>query len=236
VTTTNIGEFVNSPPILQLCNQLDSPLVAESTQETAQKQVRKKGRPLSFDRERALHQAMLLFWRHGYESTSLNDLTTALGVPPSSIYTVFKDKKNLFLKSVALYMSGPITSKSIIEQATTGFDAALGLLHAAVVGFTGADTPAGCLLATSAISCSHAASDVQSKLADIRRGIEAQLRGKIEQSIQLGHLPQGADAEALASHTLAVIQGLSTLARDGAPRAKLLKIAETAMQAWPKNM
>ena len=141
----------------------------------------------------------------------------------------------MFLESVALYLSGPITSKTIIDDAATGFQAAFNLLKAAAVGFTGVDTPAGCLLATSAISCSHAARDVQSKLADIRQAIEAQLRDKIEQSIQLGHLPLGTDAEALAAHTLAVIQGLSTLARDGAPRAKLLKLAETAMQAWPQS-
>ena len=223
MTTTNVGELANSPPNEPVFNELVS------------KQVRKKGRPLSFDRERALHQAMLLFWRHGYESTSLNDLTTAINVPPSSIYAVFKDKKSLFLESVALYVSGPITSKTIIDDAATGFEAAFNLLKAAAVGFTGADTPAGCLLATSAISCSNAASDVQGKLADIRQDVEAQLRDKIEQSVKLGHLPVGADAEVLAAHTLAVIQGLSTLARDGAPRSKLLKIAETAMQAWPKN-
>ena len=223
MTTTNTGELE------------DSPLTHQITHELAQKQVRKKGRPLSFDRERALHQAMLLFWRHGYESTSLNDLTTAIGVPPSSIYTVFKDKKSLFLETVALYVSSPITSKIIIDEAATGFEAASHLLQAAAVGFTGADTPAGCLLATSAISCSNAASDVQSALAAIRQEVEAQLRDKIEQSIHQGNLPTDADAEALAAHTLAVIQGLSTLARDGAPRTKLLKIAATSMQAWPKN-
>ena len=197
---------------------------------------RKKGRPLSFDRERALRQAMLLFWQHGYESTSLNDLTSALGVTPSSIYTVFKDKKSLFLESVVLYTSGSVTTGSIIEQAPTAYDAAMGLLQASAIGFTGADTPTGCLLATSAISCSSAAADVQRKIADIRLGIEAQLREKIQQSVSLGHLPATADADALAAHTMAVIQGLSTLARDGAKRDKLQKVAETAMYAWPKNL
>ncbi|MBS7807343.1 TetR/AcrR family transcriptional regulator [Variovorax sp. PCZ-1] len=192
----------------------------------------KKGRPLSFDRERALHQAMLLFWRHGYESTSLNDLTTTIGVKPSSIYTVFKDKKSLFLESVELYTSGPVTAQTIINDAPTAFDAAQGLLHASAIGFTGKDTPAGCLLATSAISCSEASSDVQSHLASIRLGIEQQLREKIKQSIKQGHLRKTADASALAAHTMAVIQGLSTLARDGATRAKLLKVSDMAMQAW----
>jgi AcrR family transcriptional regulator len=196
--------------------------------------IRKKGRPLSFDREDALHKAMMLFWRHGYEATSLNDLTTTLGVKPSSIYSVFGDKKRLFLEAVSRYLSGPITSESIIDQAGDGREAALGLLKAAAEGFTGQDTPAGCLLASSAISCSDAANDVKEELAAIRRGIELRLRNKVISSIAAGKLPAHTSADALASLTMAVIQGMSTLARDGAPRAKLLTLVDTAMLAWPE--
>lgn len=195
--------------------------------------MRKKGRPLSFDRDDALNKAMLLFWRHGYEATSLHELTTTLGVKPSSIYSVFGDKKRLFLEAVARYMSGPITSESIIEQAQDGREAALGLLQAAAAGFTGQDTPAGCLLASSAISCSESAADVKEELAAIRRGIEARLRDKVLSSVEAGRLPANTDAGALASLTMAVIQGMSTLARDGAPRDKLLRLVDTAMLAWP---
>ena len=194
---------------------------------------RKKGRPLSFDRDTALHQAMLLFWRHGYEATSLNDLTVALNVKPSSIYTVFGDKKRLFLEAVGHYLSGPVTSQSIIGQAANARDAAKGLLAASATGFTGEDTPAGCLLASAAISCSNSASDVQAELAAIRRGIEACLRDKIVSSIDAGLMPCESDPEALAAHTMAVIQGMSTLARDGASRDKLLRIVDAAMKVWP---
>jgi len=41
------------------------------------------------------------------------------------------------------------------------------------------------------------------------------------------------DADALAGHVMAVIQGMSTLARDGAAREKLTRVAATAMLAWP---
>jgi AcrR family transcriptional regulator len=194
---------------------------------------RRKGRPLSFDREVALHKAMLLFWQHGYEATSLHDLTAALGVTPSSIYTVFGDKKRLFLEAVARYLSGPVTSEAIIEQAATAREAAWGLLQAAVIGFTGADTPRGCLLASAAISCSAAASEVQEELAALRRRIEAGLKNKIVCAMKSGELPAGTDAAALAGHVMAVIQGMSTLARDGAKREKLKRVANTAMLAWP---
>ncbi len=193
----------------------------------------KKGRPLSFDREAALHQAMLLFWRHGYEATSLHDLTAAMGVTAPSIYTAFGDKKRLFLEAVDRYLSGPVTSGSIIGAAATAEDAARGLLQAAALGFTGNDTPPGCLLASSAISCSAAAADVQGGLAVIRRRIEACLHDKIVQAIAAGEMAADADADALAGHVMAMIQGMSTLARDGAPREKLMRVAATAMLAWP---
>ena len=195
----------------------------------------KKGRPLSFDREAALHQAMLLFWRHGYEATSLSDLTAAMGITAPSIYTAFGDKKRLFLEALGRYLSGPVTSDSIIEGAGTAEEAAWGLLRAAAIGFTGADSPPGCLLASAAISCSTAAADVQGELATTRRRIEARLHDRIVQAVKAGEMAADTDAEALAGHVMAVIQGMSTLARDGAPREKLTRVAATAMLAWPKR-
>ncbi len=194
---------------------------------------RKTGRPLSFDREAALHQAMLLFWRHGYEATSLSDLTAAMGVTAPSIYGAFGNKKRLFLEAVGHYLSGPVTSEQIIRESPTARGAAWGLLQAAVAGFTGADTPPGCLLASSAISCSAAAADVQGELAAIRRRIEAQLNDKIVRAIDAGEMAAETDAEALAGYVMAVIQGMSTLARDGATREKLMRVAATAMLMWP---
>ena len=41
---------------------------------------------------------------------------------------------------------------------------------------------------------------------------------------------------ALAAHTMAVIQGLSTWARDGATRDKRLQVAAVAMRAWPETL
>jgi len=196
---------------------------------------RKTGRPLSFDREVALRQAMLLFWRHGYEATSLSDLTVAMGVTPPSIYASFGDKKSLFLAAVELYLSGPVTSETIIEEAATAHEAAWGLLKASVIGFTGKHTPPGCLLASSAISCSIAAADVQRKLAAIRHGIEACLVKKVRRAIEAGELEPSSDAEGLAGHVMAVVQGLSTLARDGAKREQLMRVATAAMQGWPAH-
>jgi AcrR family transcriptional regulator len=194
---------------------------------------RRTGRPPSFDRDGALQQAMLLFWRHGYEATAISDLTAAIGVTAPTIYAAFGDKKSLFLKAMGRYLSGPTTSETIIDGAKSAGEAASNLLKASAIAFTGADTPPGCLLASAAISCSVAASDVQRELAKIRLAIEARLRNRVLQGIEEGELPRSTDAEALASHVMAVIQGMSTLARDGASREKLERVGHMAMSAWP---
>ena len=194
---------------------------------------RRPGRPLGFDRGSALREAMLLFWRHGYEATSVTDLTAAMGITPPSLYTAFGDKKQLFLEAVQLYTSGAVTSESIIDEAPTARDAAFGLLQASAIGFTGESTPTGCLLASSAISCSSAAEDVRRALAEIRIKIEKRLRNKIVHDRSLAKGKGTINAEALAGHIMAVIQGMSTLARDGATRQKLLSVASVAMEVWP---
>ena len=203
--------------------------------EKVERAKRRTGRPLSFDRDAALEQAMLVFWRHGYEATSLADLTAAMGVTPPSVYAAFGDKKRLFLEAVERYRSGPVTSERIIDEAATARDAAFELMRQAAIGFTGESTPPGCLLATGAISCSAAAEDVQRRLAEMRREIEGGLAARIARAILAGELAADSDAEALAAHVMAVIQGMSTLARDGAPRDKLMRVAETAMRAWPSS-
>lgn len=195
---------------------------------------RRAGRPLSFDREAALDAAMRLFWRHGYEATSIAELTQAMGITPPSLYGAFGDKRRLFLEAVDRYLGGgAIAVIRTIDEAETGHEAARALLTAAALGDTGEDTPPGCLLASSLVSSSAVAAEVREELAEIRRRIEAALRARIEDDIRAGRAPRHCDAEALAGHVFAVVQGMSTLAKDGAGRDKLLRIVDQAMAGWP---
>ncbi|MBP0495489.1 TetR/AcrR family transcriptional regulator [Pararoseomonas indoligenes] len=194
---------------------------------------RRTGRPLSFDREAALEQAMLLFWRHGYEATSLAELTRAMGVTSPSIYAAYGDKKGLFREAVARYLAQPLPPADMVAQAEDATAAARWLLEGAAAMFTGEATPPGCLLASSAIAVSVEADDVRRELAAIRLGVEAALRDKILADMACGRLPAETDAVTLAAYVTSVIQGLSTLARDGAPREKLMKVARFALSAWP---
>ena len=65
----------------------------------------KVGRPISFDRNDALLNAMYVFWAKGYDGASMRDLTSAMGINGPSLYAAFGDKRQLYLESVDYYAS-----------------------------------------------------------------------------------------------------------------------------------
>jgi AcrR family transcriptional regulator len=215
------------------CGAPSTNLLSITMKSAEQSNHRKIGRPLSFDPDQALEQALLLFWKHGYESTSISDLIGVMGITAPSLYAAFGDKRSLFMAALRRYLGTPIAALALIENATTAKQAARKLLTNSAIAFTGEHTPPGCLLATATASCSAASADVQEALAEIRRGFGRQLSDKIRADIAGGRLPTGIDAETLSGHVMAVIQGMSSLARDGASRQSLLAIARSALKAWP---
>jgi AcrR family transcriptional regulator len=196
--------------------------------------AKRPGRPLSFDRDQALHQAMLQFWRTGYETTSVSDLTAAMGITAPSLYAAFGDKESLFLECVEKYTNpGPKPAAVLIAEAPSARQAAQDLLEFSARWFTQPNAPAGCMVASAAASGSKDASKVRAALRTVRQTTQKALQKRAERDIREGLLPETANAQTLSAMTVALIQGLSTLARDGADRKILLEVASTAMKAWP---
>ena len=118
------------------------------------------------------------------------------------------------------------------DRAKTAYDAARDMLISAAIAFTVETTPRGCLLASATASGSSASVDVQQMIAELRTGIAALLRARIAHDVEAKVLPPDTDVAALAGMVMALIQGMSVLARDGTNRAELLAIVEQAMKAW----
>ena len=198
--------------------------------------AKRLGRPLSFDRDKALHAALLQFWRTGYETTSVAELTHVMGITAPSLYTAFGDKESLFLECLERYANpGPKTTPELIAEARSARQAAQQLLELSARWFTQQDAPAGCLLASAASSGSVDSQRVRAALKNIRDANQQALKKRAEQDIREGRLPRTTNTQALASMTMAIVQGMSTLARDGAGQKVLLDLARTAMTAWPTD-
>src|SRR5437763_11962127 len=91
-----------------------------------------RGRPREFDTEKALDAALLLFWRHGYEGTSLTALTGAMGINVPSLYAAFGNKEALFRKALDRYLRKPASYLPAALEEPTARRAAERLFHGAI--------------------------------------------------------------------------------------------------------
>jgi hypothetical protein len=108
------------------------------------------------------------------------------------------------------------------------------LLREAAAMFTSTEHPRGCMLITAATNCAPESAAVATHLRAIRVSAVEALEGRIHGAIEAEELPAGSDARALALFFVATLQGMSSLARDGASRAELEKVLQSAMRAWPR--
>lgn len=62
-------------------------------------------RTKKYNEQEVLEKAMNLFWRNGYESTSMQMLEKEMGINKFSIYSSFGNKHGLFIESIKTYKS-----------------------------------------------------------------------------------------------------------------------------------
>jgi AcrR family transcriptional regulator len=193
-----------------------------------------RGRPRTFDPDVALRKALDVFWERGYEGTSLNDLAAAMGIASASIYAAFGSKEQLFRRVMMLYgaTSGEPPRRALREEPTARA-AIEAMLRAAADQITGPDTPHFCMLILAAPTGALENHSVREFLAEIRRGMFAENRDRLERGVVDGDLTASPGTlDAMARYYTTVVQGLSIQARDGASRAELETVITCAMAAW----
>lgn len=196
----------------------------------------KRGRPPAFDRTTALAAATRLFWEHGYEATSIGELTRAMGIKPGSLYAAFGDKKSLFKEVVHAYGRSPVGAfiGTALREEPTALGAFRRILREAAAVYPDPSHPAGCLTISAATNVTVQDAEVATFLSDLRNANLAAFETRLKTAQQQGELSAGANPRSLAAYFAAIIQGMSQRARDGATAAELTDTAELALSAWPQ--
>lgn len=191
-----------------------------------------RGRPRNFDRDAALRRAMEVFWRQGYEGTSLSELTAAMGISAPSLYAAFGSKEALFREAVELYESVHGAAAFAKLDAPTAREAIEAMLRNNVAHYADPGTPPGCMVVLAATTGTVGNEGVRDFLAVKRRGGEDVVRRRLDRGVADGDLPPTTDVTTLAAFVTTVQQGLSIQARDGASLATLAAVVDHALAVW----
>jgi AcrR family transcriptional regulator len=214
--------------ILKTVNESKENLVIASKKSEAP--LRGRGRPRLFDRAEALSRALPLFWEQGYEGTSMAQLTAALGINAPALYSAFGSKEALFREVVGLYFSDGVGfNPTIYFDEPTAYDVVERILYEAAAAYTATTHPRGCMVATGMLGCAPEHRSIASEIAEFRRATKKALEIRFREARLSGDLLADTDVASLAGFCMAVLQGLSVQARDGANYESLKHVAAAAL-------
>lgn len=196
--------------------------------------TRLKGRPRGFDRAQALARALDVFWRRGFEPTSVAELCATMGINPPSLYAAFGNKAKLFLEAVDFYERtywdhtwARMGEEPDVHRAIDRFfmDAA-GILLSPLV-------PCGCLVVIAAINVSSESVEVFEAMKVLRQEGIIHFTRRLNQAVLDGQLPAQTDVASLAAVLNTLLEGMSIHVRDGVTLAEMEKVAAHAVRLLP---
>jgi AcrR family transcriptional regulator len=194
-----------------------------------------RGRPREFCVDEALAQALRVFWEKGYEGTSLNDLTKAMGITRPSLYAAFGNKESLFRKALDLYETEKLAYIGRALEQPTARGVAEIMLRGSVENVMGvsANEPHGCMGVITSVACGPESQSVREEVVKRGEAGKRALMERFERAKAEGDLPAHVDSEGLMRVLIAMLQGISVQANQGASREELDRLVESGLALWP---
>lgn len=179
-------------------------------------------RPIQFDRSKAVDRALVLFWRKGYQATSLADLLAAMGIGRSSFYAAFTDKRSLFSHCLDLFAQ---RTTGLIDRASaegSPLDALQGFFERSFVGTPSARDHWGCMMVNSVIELAGVDDDLAGRASHYLAELQKRFQSLLEDA---GAAP--AQAEELAALLMLINEGIRVSSRRKLPGAPHLPAIAT---------
>jgi AcrR family transcriptional regulator len=183
----------------------------------------------------ALAQALRVFWEKGYDGTSLNDLTEAMGITRPSLYAAFGNKEALFRKALDLYEREKLDYINKALEQPTARGVAEVLLRGAVDNACSNEEPHGCLGVITSVACGEEAEAIREEVLERGKVAKQALIDRLERAKAEGDLPATVEIGGLTSLLYAVVQGICLQAGSGATRDDLEKLVDAGLMLWPSN-
>lgn len=188
------------------------------------------GRPREYDPAKALDAAMEIFWRRGYEGTSLNDLLIATGLSKSSFYQAFKSKHEVFRRALTRYcddLTERLRNKLLASN--SGWDFIESVMMTAVSEARESDCPRGCMIVNVATEFSNRDARIGKLVADGVKRVTEIFSAAVKRAQKEGSIPAEKDPTLLGRYLLSSLSGLRTLVKAGNSHTSIAAVVTVIM-------
>lgn len=186
-------------------------------------------RTKEFDPDAALDLALDIFWRRGYEGTSLRDLLDGMEISRQSLYDTFGDKRSLFIKVLGRYEALAMEGLAQHLEGQGSVAAVRGYCEFFMAGIVRDARRGSCLMANTAIEVGPADAEIQAIVRTYFNRVEGLLFAALAGAREAGQLPADADLRPLARHVVNALHGLGIMGRAGASGPMLRQMLGVAL-------
>lgn len=172
-----------------------------------------------------MNRALALFWRRGYQATTLADLLQCMGISRSSFYAAFTDKRTAFIECLDLFAARTL---DLVQQARAEMpplDALQDFFERSVVVARGAKAHWGCMLVNTVLEMAGVDDELAARASDHLGEMQRVFQACLQDA---GATP--ARAEELAAMLMLVNEGFRVSSRRRLPDAQHLQPIATTFR------
>ncbi|MEX0617795.1 MAG: TetR/AcrR family transcriptional regulator [Pseudohongiellaceae bacterium] len=189
-------------------------------------------RPVEFEHDKVLNNAMEQFWKEGYEASSVQKLLDCTGINRGTLYNSFGDKDTFFKECVEQYNKNldKHISDTLKNSGISDWAAIERFFDASVSGASNKHRAMGCLLVNSLCESINYDKEmkklVRASLANIRKPLVARLKK--------AKIKKGVSAEFAADVLMNHYYGLRVNSRDGKSAKQLAALTRFTITSLQK--
>ena len=191
-------------------------------------------RPKTYKPEEVVRRATPVFWRYGYEATSIQQLVDATGVNRFGLYDAFGSKEGLFLAVLDKYRDEMVSQiLAPLFEAPRGMPAIRRLFDGMLAFHAGTDDDCGCLMTNTMVDLPSLDLAVRHRVDEHFERMESALKESLEIAKEKGELAADADIDQLAVYLHGIVLACTVVARTGDARDRMRTFVDMALTALP---
>jgi TetR/AcrR family transcriptional regulator, transcriptional repressor for nem operon len=178
----------------------------------------------AFQEEDVLERAMQVFWKKGYNATSMEDLVTGMGINRASLYDTFGDKKQLFLKILTFYKNQSNQNiHTVVAQTKSSPKAQLIAITEFLMNesLDISQEPRGCLLANATSEMALLDPDICQFVTNNVHSFELMFENLIREGQATGEFKTNTPPQYLATFLSNFLYGVRTVSKTKPDAAKM---------------